>query len=186
MPSVSYAPKQHNSSGMFGQDVEMMLSLSINRPWCYSFLSLNSTHCECLYTWYRLISTQVELIRVSWSLDIFLGLMLGKSAAGKAWCERLLRSILVGPGRSLEKSRLQRFIRSLCFQHFLRKILQEFLWETTHLGLLMSALGLHGIFLNALETFSTTAESYGMLIRFISSLVIFRQTPKDERNREEN
>ena len=56
----------------------------------------------------------------------------------------------------------------------------------THLGLLMSALGLHGIFLNALETFSTTAESYGMLIRFISSLVIFRQTPKDERNREEN
>lgn len=37
----------------------------------------------------RLTSTQGELNKASWTLDVLLGLILGNSAAGKDWCEKL-------------------------------------------------------------------------------------------------
>ena len=37
----------------------------------------------------RLTSTQVELNKVSWTLDVLLGLILGNSEAGKELCEKL-------------------------------------------------------------------------------------------------
>lgn len=77
---VSNSPKPHNSSGVFGLGSQTCKML-YNDAFPFSFL--NSTHSKCLYTWYRLINTQVELMRDSWSLDVLLDLMQGKSAPVK-------------------------------------------------------------------------------------------------------
>lgn len=66
---VSNSPKPCNSSGVFGLGSQTCKILYND---AFPFLFLNSTHSKCLYTWYRLINTQMELMRDSWSLDILL------------------------------------------------------------------------------------------------------------------
>lgn len=153
----------------------------------FPFLFLNPTHAPCLCTWPRVTSTRVEPTRASWPLDVLLE---GESTVGKEWRVRLPWSTLGGHGRSLKKTWFQRYARPLSprpvlfFQRFFKRhygIIQVSDCYNVCWIVLMSALGLHEIFLPPPETLPATVENHCIRIWFTRNLVTSRQTPKDER-----